>query len=63
MARYHQPGVVVTDHRFTVPLDHDAPDGGQLELFGRVMDPLGAPQGGLHTRVLDKLCGRGGGPP
>ncbi|MEU3601411.1 alpha/beta fold hydrolase [Streptomyces sp. NPDC006798] len=41
MTSYHQPGVVVTDHRFTVPLDHDDPDGGQLELFGREIVAVG----------------------
>ncbi|MEW1548780.1 alpha/beta fold hydrolase [Streptomyces tsukubensis] len=35
MTRYHQPGAVLTDHRFLVPLDHTDPDGAQLELFGR----------------------------
>jgi pimeloyl-ACP methyl ester carboxylesterase len=32
---YRQPGTVVTDHVFTVPLDHAAPDGGQIEVFAR----------------------------
>ncbi|MGV9566330.1 alpha/beta fold hydrolase [Streptomyces sp. NPDC003480] len=32
---YRQPGVVLTDRRFTVPLDHDAPDGETIELYGR----------------------------
>ncbi|MEU5163134.1 alpha/beta fold hydrolase [Streptomyces sp. NPDC020875] len=41
MTSYHQPGVVVTDHRFTVPLDRDDPDGGQLELFGREIVAVG----------------------
>ena len=26
---YRQPGVVLTDHRFTVPLDHDDPTVGE----------------------------------
>ncbi|MEV6653142.1 alpha/beta fold hydrolase [Streptomyces sp. NPDC051219] len=33
--RYRQPGVVLTDHWFTVPLDHGDPAGEQIELFGR----------------------------
>jgi pimeloyl-ACP methyl ester carboxylesterase len=33
--RYRQPGVVLTDHRFTVPLDHADPDGETIELFAR----------------------------
>ncbi|MFF6996802.1 alpha/beta fold hydrolase [Streptomyces sp. NPDC008313] len=32
---YRQPGVVLTDHRFTVPLDHDDPAGETIELFAR----------------------------
>ncbi len=32
---YRQPGVVLTDHRFTVPLDHDDPAGESVELFAR----------------------------
>lgn len=32
---YRQPGVVLTDHRFTVPLDHDHPAGETIELFAR----------------------------
>ncbi|MFF7857341.1 alpha/beta fold hydrolase [Streptomyces sp. NPDC007904] len=34
-ASYRQPGVVLTDHRFTVPLDHDDPSGETLELYAR----------------------------
>ncbi|MZD10361.1 alpha/beta fold hydrolase [Streptomyces sp. SID5785] len=34
-ARYRQPGVVLTDRRFTVPTDHEAPDGEQIELYAR----------------------------
>ena len=32
---YRQPGTVVTDHVFTVPLDHAEPDGRQIEVFAR----------------------------
>ncbi|MFE6400880.1 alpha/beta fold hydrolase [Streptomyces alboflavus] len=32
---YRQPGVVLTDRRFSVPLDHDVPGGERIELFGR----------------------------
>ncbi|MFF4394294.1 alpha/beta fold hydrolase [Streptomyces sp. NPDC001480] len=32
---YRQPGVVLTDHRFTVPLDHTDPVGETLELYAR----------------------------
>ncbi|MFE1751227.1 alpha/beta fold hydrolase [Streptomyces anandii] len=32
---YRQPGVVLTDHCFTVPLDHDDPAGETIELYAR----------------------------
>ncbi|MEV7509105.1 alpha/beta fold hydrolase [Streptomyces sp. NPDC090085] len=32
---YRQPGTVLTDHRFHVPLDHHRPDGPQIELYAR----------------------------
>ncbi|MFF3908090.1 alpha/beta fold hydrolase [Streptomyces sp. NPDC001848] len=32
---YRQPGIVLTDRRFTVPLDHDDPDGETIELYAR----------------------------
>ncbi|MFE3638488.1 alpha/beta fold hydrolase [Streptomyces sp. NPDC059168] len=32
---YRQPGVVLTDHRFTVPLDHARPGGETIELYAR----------------------------
>jgi pimeloyl-ACP methyl ester carboxylesterase len=32
---YRQPGTVVTDHHFSVPLDHGRPDGERIEVFGR----------------------------
>ncbi|MFE0102009.1 alpha/beta fold hydrolase [Streptomyces sp. NPDC059009] len=32
---FRQPGVVLTDHRFSVPLDHDRPGGEHIELFAR----------------------------
>ncbi|MEU3186335.1 alpha/beta fold hydrolase [Streptomyces sp. NPDC006923] len=35
MTSYHQPGVVLTDHRFTVPLDHGDPSGERIELYAR----------------------------
>ncbi|MCW8380535.1 alpha/beta fold hydrolase [Streptomyces justiciae] len=34
-ATYRQPGVVLTDHHFTVPLDHDNPAGETIELYAR----------------------------
>ncbi|MET8173154.1 alpha/beta fold hydrolase [Streptomyces clavifer] len=35
MNSYRHPGLVFTDHRITVPLDHDDPDGEKIEIFGR----------------------------
>jgi pimeloyl-ACP methyl ester carboxylesterase len=35
MSTYRQPGTVLTDHWFGVPLDHDRPDGEQIEVFAR----------------------------
>jgi pimeloyl-ACP methyl ester carboxylesterase len=35
MVSYRQPGTALTDHAFTVPLDHARPGGEQLELFAR----------------------------
>jgi pimeloyl-ACP methyl ester carboxylesterase len=35
MTSYRQPGTVLTDRTFTVPLDHAKPDGEQIELFAR----------------------------
>jgi pimeloyl-ACP methyl ester carboxylesterase len=32
---YRQPGTVLTDHRFSVPLDHGRPDGERIEVFAR----------------------------
>ncbi|NGO06854.1 alpha/beta hydrolase [Streptomyces sp. HC44] len=32
---YRQPGVVLADRRFTVPLDHDDPNGETIELYAR----------------------------
>ncbi|MDN3026887.1 alpha/beta fold hydrolase [Streptomyces sp. S.PB5] len=34
-ATYRQPGVVLTDRRFTVPLDHTDPSGETIELYAR----------------------------
>jgi pimeloyl-ACP methyl ester carboxylesterase len=34
-ATYRQPGLVLTDRRFSVPLDHDDPAGETIELYAR----------------------------
>ncbi|MFB7512154.1 alpha/beta fold hydrolase [Streptomyces sp. NPDC056144] len=41
MTTYRQPGLVLTDHRFVVPLDHDRPDGERIEVFGRELVAAG----------------------
>jgi pimeloyl-ACP methyl ester carboxylesterase len=35
MSTYRQPGTVLTDHTFLVPLDHSRPEGEQTEVFAR----------------------------
>ncbi|MGO4634413.1 alpha/beta fold hydrolase [Streptomyces sp. 2RAF24] len=35
MSTFRQPGLVLTDRRFSVPLDHGAPDGERIEIHGR----------------------------
>jgi pimeloyl-ACP methyl ester carboxylesterase len=35
MTSYRQPGTVLTDRTFSVPLDHARPDGQQIQLFAR----------------------------
>jgi pimeloyl-ACP methyl ester carboxylesterase len=42
MPTYHTPGLVLTEHEFTVPLDHARPDGPSITVFAReVADPDG----------------------
>jgi pimeloyl-ACP methyl ester carboxylesterase len=35
MSSYRQPGTILTDRTFSVPLDHAVPDGDQIEVFAR----------------------------
>ena len=42
---FRQPGTVLTDHTFTVPLDHHRPDGEQIEVFAREVAAAGRPGG------------------
>jgi pimeloyl-ACP methyl ester carboxylesterase len=37
MSSYRQAGVVLADHTFSVPLDHDRPEGERIEIFAREM--------------------------
>ncbi|MFJ6569654.1 alpha/beta fold hydrolase [Streptomyces sp. NPDC091292] len=48
---YRQPGVVLTDHHFTVPLDHDDPSGEQIELYAREAVATGKEQADLPWLV------------
>ncbi|MEV6580740.1 alpha/beta fold hydrolase [Streptomyces sp. NPDC051582] len=54
---YRQPGVVLTDHRFSVPLDHARPDGERIELYARE-----AVATGKDPRTLPWLLYLEGGP-
>jgi pimeloyl-ACP methyl ester carboxylesterase len=56
---FRQPGTVLTDHSFTVPLDHQRPDGEQIEVFAREVSPAGR-RGG--DRGLPWLVYLQGGP-
>lgn len=39
---FHVPGLVLTEHEFRIPLDHDDPDGDRITVFAReVADPDG----------------------
>jgi pimeloyl-ACP methyl ester carboxylesterase len=55
---YRQPGTVLTDHHFSVPLDHGKPDGEQITLFGREVAAAGTAGG----RRLPWLLFLQGGP-
>jgi len=41
MTSYRQPGTVLRDRSFTVPLDHARPDGEQIQLFAREVAATG----------------------
>ncbi len=57
MVTFRQPGTVLTDRTFAVPLDHARPDGEQIEVFGReVVAATG------RTRQLPWLVFLQGGP-
>ena len=58
MRTYRQPGTVLTDHHFSVPLDHGKPDGERIEVFGREV----AAAGKAGDRSLPWLVYLQGGP-
>jgi pimeloyl-ACP methyl ester carboxylesterase len=41
VSTYRQPGTVVTDHHFGVPLDHGRPEGERIEVFAREVAAAG----------------------
>ncbi|MEV7194309.1 alpha/beta fold hydrolase [Streptomyces sp. NPDC093510] len=52
---YRQPGAVLTDRRFSVPLDHDDPAGERIEVFAR--EVVSASEGGPELPWLVYLTG------
>ncbi|MGV9344716.1 alpha/beta fold hydrolase [Streptomyces spiralis] len=57
---YRQPGVVLTDHSFTVPLDHDDPAGETIELYAR--EVVASDKAGEGRQDLPWLVYLQGGP-
>jgi len=49
---YRQPGVVLTDHTFTVPLDHGDPRGERIEVFAREVVAAGETRADLPWLVF-----------
>ena len=52
VSSYSQPGIVLTDHTFLVPLDHADPGGDQIEVFGREIAATGKDPEGLPWLVF-----------
>ena len=52
MVTFRQPGTVLTDRIFTVPLDHDRPDGEQIEVFAREVVAAGRASADLPWLVF-----------
>ncbi|MFH8368586.1 alpha/beta fold hydrolase [Streptomyces sp. NPDC018031] len=58
-----QPGLVLTDHHFDVPLDHTAPDGERITLYAREVVATGSTDGAGRARAdLPWLLYLQGGP-
>ncbi len=62
MLSYRQPGVLLTDHVFAVPLDHDDPGGERIEVFAREVVAAGKAGADL-PRLLFLQGGPGFGGP
>ena len=52
VSSYSQPGTVLTDHTFLVPLDHADPEGDEIEVFGREIVATGKDPDGLPWLVF-----------
>jgi pimeloyl-ACP methyl ester carboxylesterase len=52
MVSYRQPGTVLTDRVFAVPLDHARPDGEQIEVFAREVVARGSESADLPWLVF-----------
>ena len=55
MTSFRHPGTVLTDRLFGVPLDHQRPDGEQIEVFAR--EVVGADKAGADLPWLLFLQG------
>src|SRR5215469_15966260 len=47
MGTYRHPGTVLTEHAFSVPLDHARPGGARIEVFAREVVAAGRERDGL----------------
>ena len=63
MMSYRQPGTVLTDLTFTVPLDHADPGGQQIQLFARAVEAAGPGAGLPWLLFLQGGPGFGAGRP
>jgi pimeloyl-ACP methyl ester carboxylesterase len=52
MTSFRHPGTVLTDHLFAVPLDHNQPDGEQIEIFAREVVAVGKADANLPWLVF-----------
>jgi pimeloyl-ACP methyl ester carboxylesterase len=60
MSSFRQPGTVLTDHSFEVPLDHADPDGAQITVFAR--EVVAIESAARTAGDLPWLCFLNGGP-
>jgi len=51
-ATRHLPGLALTDHTFTLPLDYARPDGEQIEVFAREVVAAGREEAQLPWLVF-----------